>query len=247
MNDDPHTAIPPPSATAAAGATPRRTSRRVFRVLVVTAGVGVLAAMIFFVGSNLFIMWQGGRHRVAGPSDAPNADVAIVLGAKVWPSGTPSNMLQDRLLTGIELYRQGKVGKLLLSGDHGRVSYDEVNAMRAFVLDRGVPPEDVFTDHAGFSTYDTMYRARDVFQVRDALVVTQGFHLDRAVYTARALGLEATGVPADLHVYQNADRFAARDWLARCKALLQLHVLHAQPRFLGPPIPISGDGRATAG
>jgi len=232
---------------AAADATPRRTFRRVFRALVVTASVGLLAAMILFVGSNLFIMWQGGRHRVVGPSEASKAEVAIILGAKVWPTGTPSNMLQDRLLTGIELYRQGKVGKLLLSGDHGRVSYDEVNAMRAFVLDRGVPPEDVFMDHAGFSTYDTMYRARDVFQVRDALVVTQGFHLDRAVYTARALGLDATGVPADLRPYQNARRFAARDWLARCKALLQLHVLHAPPRFLGPPIPISGDGRVTAG
>ena len=217
------------------------------RVLVVTAGAGLLAAMILFVGSNLFIMWQGGRHRVTGPSEAPNAEVAIVLGAKVWPGGTPSNMLEDRLLTGIELYRQGKVGKLLLSGDHGQVDYDEVNAMRTFVLDRGVPPEDVFMDHAGFSTYDTMYRARDVFQVRDALVVTQGFHLDRAVYTARALGLEATGVPADLRPYQNEGRFAARDWLARLKALLQLHVLRSSPRFLGPPIPISGDGRVTAG
>ncbi len=248
MNENPHAATRPSSdAVAAADPTPRRTSRHVFRALVLTAGAGLLAAMILVVGTNLFTMWQGGRHRVAAPSEAPNAEVAIVLGAKVWPSGTPSNMLQDRLLTGIELYHQGKVGKLLLSGDHGRVSYDEVNAMRAFVLDRDVPPEDVFMDHAGFSTYDTMYRARDVFQVRDALVVTQGFHLDRAVYTARALGLEATGVPADLHAYHNAGRFAARDWLARCKALLQLHLLHATPRFLGPPIPISGDGRVTAG
>ena len=234
-------------ADAAADATPRRAPSRVLRAVVVTVGAGILAAALFFIGANLFIMWQGGRHRVAGAGEAPNAEVAIVLGAKVWPGGTPSNMLEDRLLTGIELYRQGKVGKLLLSGDHGRASYDEVNAMRTFVLDRGVPPEDVFMDHAGFSTYDTMYRARDVFQVREALVVTQGFHLDRAVYTARALGLDATGVPADLRPYQNAGRFAARDWLARCKALLQLHLLHARPRFLGPPIPIGGDGRVTAG
>ncbi|MCJ7796137.1 MAG: YdcF family protein [Thermoleophilia bacterium] len=245
MNDDPHAAIPTPSCSD--DATPRRTPRRVFRVLVLTTGAGLLVAIVLFVGSNLFVMWQGGRHRVAGPGEAPNAEVAIVLGAKVWTGGTPSNMLQDRLLTAIELYRQGKVGKLLLSGDHGRAGYDEVNAMRTFVLDRGVPPENVFMDHAGFSTYDTMYRARDVFQVREAIVVTQGFHLDRAVYTARALGLEATGVPADLRPYQNAGRFAARDWLARGKALLQLHVLHARPRFLGPPIPIGGDGRVTAG
>ena len=149
-------------------------------------------------------MWQGGRHRVDGPSNAPSAEVAIVLGAKVWPGGAPSSMLEDRLRTGIELYRPGRVDKLLLSGDHGQSTYDEVNAMRQFVLYRGVPPEDVFMDHAGFSTYDTMYRARDVFQVRDALVVTQGFHLERAVYTARALGMDATGVAADLRPYLNA-------------------------------------------
>jgi SanA protein len=249
VQNDPHATIPPTGATTGTSPRPatRSTSRRAVLVLVVVAGVGLLAATILFVGGNLFIVWQGSRHRVAGPSEAPNAEVAIVLGAKVWPGGTPSNMLEDRLLTGVELYRRGKVGKLLLSGDHGQVGYDEVNAMRTFVLDRGVPPEDVFMDHAGFSTYDTMYRARDVFQVRDALVVTQGFHLDRAVYTARALGLNATGVPADLRPYQNEGRFAARDWVARCKALVQLHVLHSKPRFLGPPIPIGGDGRVTAG
>jgi len=247
VNEDPHLSSPLSSAADAIVTPTRRTSPRVFRGLVVTAGAGLLAATLLFVGSNLFVVWQGGRHGVAGPDQAPTAEVAIILGAKVWGDGTPSNMLQDRLLTGIELYRQGKVKKLLLSGDHARATYDEVNAMRTFVLDRGVPPEDVFMDHAGFSTYDTMYRARDVFQVRDALVVTQGFHLDRAVYTARALGLNATGVPADLRVYQNAGRFAVRDWLARCKALLQLHILRSSPRFLGPPIPIGGDGRTTAG
>ena len=119
--------------------------------------------------------------------------------------------------------------------------------MLDYVLERGVPEEDVFTDHAGFSTYDTIYRARDVFKVTTALVVTQKFHLARAVYTARALGLDATGVRADIQPYGGERRFAIRDWLARVKALWQLHVTKPEPRYLGPAIPIDGDGRTTRG
>lgn len=116
-----------------------------------------------------------------------------------------------------------------------------------WVRGRGVPPEDIFLDHAGFDTLDTMYRAREVFCVRGAVIVTQDFHLDRAVYTARALGLEATGVPADLRLYRDPARYQRREWFARVKALAELHLLRAEPRFLGPQIPITGDGRATAG
>jgi SanA protein len=214
-------------------------------LVAVAAGVAIVAAAVLV--ANLWVAWRGGRGAVAAPGDAPNAQVAIVLGARAWGT-TPSPMLADRLDIGIELYKAGKVPKLLLSGDHGTTAYDEVNTMRAYVLARGVPPADVFTDHAGFSTYDTMYRARDVFQVKRALVVTQGFHLARAVYTARALGLVVTGVPADQHDYPGVTlQLTMRDWLARVKAVLQLHVLHAGPRFLGPPIPITGDGRASLG
>jgi SanA protein len=198
-----------------------------------------------FVAANVIIRVDGHRHSVDSAEQAPAAEVAIVLGARVHPDGTPYPMLADRLDTGIALYKLGKVKKLLLSGDHGTTHYDETNAMRKYVLARGIPEEDVFMDHAGFSTYDTMYRARDVFQVTTALVVTQGFHLDRAVYTARRLGLEATGVPADIQVYSNEFKYTVRDWLARCKALLDLSLLHPLPRFLGPQIPITGDGRAT--
>jgi SanA protein len=156
-------------------------------------------------------------------------------------------MLADRLETAVELYKSGKVDKLLLSGDHGQTTYDEVNAMLAYVRQRGVADEDAFTDHAGFSTYDTMYRARDVFEVRSALVVTQGFHLTRAVYTARVLGIDAVGVAADRRPYAGERQLIVRDWLARVKAFFQLHVTRPEPRYLGPAIPIDGDGRATRG
>lgn len=197
--------------------------------------------------TNMIIVRGAKDHIVDSPEKAPHAQCAIVLGARVTRDGTPFPMLTDRLTIGIRLYEMGKVDKLLLSGDHGQESYDEVNAMLDYALARGVPAEDIFTDHAGFDTYDTMYRARDVFLVESAIVVTQRYHLSRAVYIARTLGLDVVGVEADLQTYNHLARNEAREVLARVKAVLQLHVTHAKPKYLGPAIPITGDGRETRG
>ena len=207
----------------------------------------VFALIVLMLGVGLDVTHSAGAHIVASPEEAPSATAAIVLGARVYPDGTPSPMLADRLATAIQLYKLGKVQKLLLSGDHGTTTYDEVNVMLRYCLDRGIPDQDLFTDHAGFDTYATMYRARDVFKVRDALVVTQDFHLPRAVYIARTLGLDATGVRADIQSYPSEWRFALREWPARVKDFFQLHVTKPKPHFLGPAIPIDGDGRATRG
>lgn len=225
----------------------RRThSRRTLVWTLVAPAVLVVLAAAAVLVPNLLVTRSARDHIVTSAEDAPTAQVAIVLGAKV-SGGMLSPMLLDRVATGVALYQSGKVDKLLLSGDHGQTDYDEVNAMLAYALEQGVPEEDVFTDHAGFSTYETMYRARDVFKVSDALVVTQGFHLPRAVYTARSLGLQATGVEADLRPYFNEGRFALREWPARMKAFFQLHLTKPEPTYLGPEIPIDGDGRATRG
>jgi SanA protein len=225
----------------------RRRSRRVLLWSLVAVGIlGVLAGLAV-LATNLIIIRGADDYIVQDPEDAPHAQCAIVLGARIYEDGTPYPMLADRLETGIELYELGKVDKLLLSGDYGQKDYDEVDAMLEYVLARGVPDEDVFTDYAGFDTYDTMYRARDVFQVETALIVTQSFHLSRAVYTARTLGLEATGVVADLQPYSDEGRNAAREVLARVNAILQLHLTHPGPSYLGPVIPITGDGRQTRG
>ena len=207
----------------------------------------ILAVIVVVLVTSLVTTQSAGSHIVAGAQDAPKAKVAIVLGALVYADGTPSPMLADRLATGVALYKQGTVQKLLLSGDHGQTTYDEVNVMLQYCLYQGIPQEDLFEDHAGFDTYSTMYRARDVFKVTDCLVVTQGFHLPRAVYIARTLGLDATGVVADLRPYPNEWRFALREWPARVKSFFQLHVTKPEPRYLGPVIPIDGDGRATRG
>ncbi|HZD60917.1 MAG TPA: ElyC/SanA/YdcF family protein [Anaerolineae bacterium] len=207
-------------------------------VLVMIPTLSILAANIEIV--------RGGRAGIIQSVDeAPSSQVAIVLGARVLNSGRVSYVLRDRLDTGIDLYRVGKVKKLLLTGDHGRTTYDEANSMRRYVLSKGIPPEDVFMDHAGFNTYDSMYRARDVFEVKDAIVVTQKFHLARSVYTARALGIRAVGIPADKHIYTKALLFDAREVLARTKAFIQLQITNPKPKFLGPKIPITGDGRHT--
>ena len=174
------------------------------------------------------------------------ADCILVLGAYVYPDGTLSHMLEDRVKTGIELYKQGAAPKLLFSGDHGRVNYDEVNAMKAYALAEGVPEEDIFLDHAGFSTYESIYRAEAIFEAEKVIIVTQKYHLYRALYTAEQLGLEAVGVDGALRRYAGQEKQDAREFLARNKEFLNC-IVQPEPTFLGDPIPISGDGRATNG
>ncbi len=212
---------------------PGRRRRIIIWSLIAIGALALLAGLTTLI-TNLIITQGAKAYIVDDLGDLPHAQCAIVLGARIHEDGTPFPMLADRLETGIKLYELGKVDKLLLSGDHGQKSYDEVNAMLDYVLARGVPDQDVFTDHAGFDTYDTMYRARDVFLVESAIVVTQRYHLSRAVYIARTLGLDAVGAEADLQAYLHPVRNEAREILARVKAMMQLHITHAKPKYLGP-------------
>ena len=175
-----------------------------------------------------------------------NADAILVLGARVWDNGQPSGILKDRILTGVELYQSGASDRLLMSGDHGQEDYDEVNAMKDYAVELGVAPEVIFMDHAGFSTYESLYRARDIFQTRTLIIVSQQYHLYRALYVARALGLTAYGVSADLGDYAGMPRFEAREILARMKDFVYA-IFQPLPTYLGDVIPITGDGSATNG
>src|SRR4051812_10456618 len=154
------------------------------------------------------------------------------------PSGKPSVMLADRVRAAEDLYRAHRVGKLLLSGDHGQWSYDEVGAMRKMLLTNGVRPQDIFTDHAGFDTWDSAQRARKVFGARSVVIVTQRFHMARALFDAQRAGLHATGFYADRRNYKAKGKEAAvREYFARVKAIGDA-VTGAHPKFLGPQIPI---------
>jgi len=190
------------------------------------------------------LVYYGGRRHFVTLEEAKPAQAVIVLGALVYSDGRVSPMLADRLETALALYRAGKVDKILVSGDHGRVEYDEVNTMRRYLEERGVPPEDIFMDHAGFDTYDSMYRARAIFACEDVIVVTQEFHLPRALWIANRLGLKAQGVVADRHVYGTEGYYELREAAARIKAFGEV-LVRRKPVFLGPVIPIDGDGRQT--
>lgn len=188
------------------------------------------------------VVVMGGRSRSIGKSDA-----ALVLGAGLRPDGSPSLMLDDRLEVAARLYRQGRVRKVLASGDHGTNEYDEVGAMRARLVGLGVPDEDVFTDHAGFDTWSSVVRAKRVFGATSVTVVTQRFHLSRAVWLARRAGLKVSGVAADLHPYgTKGSEASAREVVARVKSVGEV-LFRREPRFLGPRIDLRGDGRLTSG
>lgn len=177
-------------------------------------------------------------------ADLEDVDCIIVLGCKVWDNGVPSHMLEDRLKRGVALYQLGAAPKLLMSGDHGRVDYDEVDAMKTYAVEAGVPSADVFMDHAGFSTYETVYRARDVFCAKKVIIVTQEYHLYRALYIAEALGLEAYGVDADYRSYVGQLTRDVREILARVKDAGSC-LFKPEPTYLGETIPIWGSGELT--
>lgn len=177
------------------------------------------------------------QYRYAHVSRVPPERVAIVLGAGVRPDGRLSRMLAERVSAGAELYKNGRVTKLLMTGDNSSADYDEVTAMRTFAIRQGVAAEDITLDYAGFSTYESCYRARAVFGVSRAVVVTQQFHLARAVYTCRQLGVDAAGLGTpDWGVYRDGlmVRYSLREMLATLKALWEVHVTKPLPTYLGP-------------
>ena len=204
--------------------------------------------LIFAAVINLAVVMGGGRNIVSEEEAAEKgADCIIVLGAGLLPDGTPNRMLCDRLDKAIELYMSGAADKMIMSGDHGKKNYDEVNAMKNYALDRGVPDDDVFMDHAGFSTYETMYRAKAIFRVERPIIVTQKYHLYRAVYVAEKLGLDACGVDSYRVTYTGQRMRDVREAAARIKDFFSC-IFKPTPTYLGDEIPISSNvGGVTAG
>lgn len=176
-------------------------------------------------------------------SKLENIDCIIILGAGIW-GDKPSPMLEDRLLQGIELYNNNVSTKIIMSGDHGREEYDEVNIMKEFAIEKGVPSENIFMDHAGFSTYESIYRAKEIFEADKIVIVTQKYHLYRALHIANSLGIEAYGVGADPRQYVGAMYREIREILARNKDFVKC-LFKPEPTYLGETIPVSGNGNAT--
>jgi len=215
-----------------------------FFIAVIIIAAALLTASLII---NITMIKSMEKYVYSNISDIPPRPAVMVLGAQIRGK-TLSPILRDRVNGGIALVRSGKGGKLLLSGDHGDIYYDEVNAMRLYVLENApeIPHEDIFMDHAGFSTWDSMYRARDVFEVKELLIVTQKFHISRAVCMARSLGINAIGygLPDEQFGIQSLAAWQFREYFARLKAVYSI-VFNIKPKYLGDKIPITGDGRAT--
>jgi SanA protein len=202
--------------------------------------IALAALVVGVVATNATIYLASRQYIYANVSEAPKAEIALVPGAAVSSEGVLSPIFIDRLDTAIALYSAGKVSKILVSGDNSTDVQNEVNPARLYLIQKGVPDSAIFLDHAGFNTYSTMYRARDIFGVSSILISTQSFHLPRAVFIARLLGIDARGVNADVgHILF---RNYVREVFADEKAVLDL-VFQTKPKYLGDPIPIGGDGR----
>lgn len=207
---------------------------------IIIAGKLLLALCFLIVFINVYIKITTRKSIYDNIDNLPKSHVAIVLGAKVMANGQPSNYLKERLDKSIELYNAGIIKRFLLSGDHGKKYYDEVTNMKAYLKKHTIPEKDIFLDHAGFDTYSTMKRAKKVFMVEEAIIVSQKFHLPRAVYLAHKSGIAASGIIADKQAKGNTIYLELREVFARIKAFFNV-LLNRSPKFLGSPIPITAD------
>lgn len=204
----------------------------------VLASVILLLNLIVILSSERSIYEAGDEILTEG-----SYDCILILGCGVKPDGTPSHMLYDRIATGVSLYKEGIAPKLLMSGDHSSDDYDEVTVMKNTAVGMGVPPEDIFMDHVGLSTYESMVRAAEKFGVTSCVVVTQDYHLTRAIYTADFCGIDAVGCPANLRSYSAQEWRDLREMLARCKAVAD--GIFRPDVETGAPVDIHGDGNVT--
>ena len=205
----------------------------------------MIAIGLIVLGINFYVK-SSTKNQIIENGDYSNLegiDCIIVLGAGIW-GDSPSPMLQDRLLQGIDLYEKGVSSKIIMSGDHGREEYDEVNVMKQYAIYNGVPSEDIFMDHAGFSSYESIYRAKEIFGAKNVVIVTQKYHLYRALHIANSLGIEAYGVGADPRQYVGAMYREMREILARNKDFVKC-LFKPEPTYLGESIPVSGSGDVT--
>lgn len=209
-------------------------------------GIIILVLIVLIVITiNFYVRLSTKRQIIkeTNYSDLKDIDCIIVLGAAIW-GDKPSPMLEDRLLEAIKLYKNNVAPKIIMSGDHGREEYDEVNIMKEFAVQRGVPSEDIFMDHAGFSTYDSVYRAKEIFNANKVIIVTQEYHLYRSLYIANRMGLEGYGVGADPREYTGKGKREFREIIARNKDFVK-SIFKPKATYLGEKIPLTESGDIT--
>ena len=215
--------------------------KKMFKILIVIA----IISIILVLSINFYVVGIA-KNKMIKDNDyslLKDVDCILILGAGIW-GDKPSPMLQDRLDEGVKLYKEGIASKIIMSGDHGREEYDEVNIMKEYAIEQGVPSEDIFMDHAGFSTYESIYRAKEIFDADNIVIVTQEYHLYRALYIADKLNINAYGVNSDPRKYSGQTFRELREILARNKDFINC-IIKPEPTYLGESIPVSGDGDIT--
>lgn len=218
--------------------------KKIIKIMICFTTIFLLFLLIIFIVN--FYVKQSTRNKILTEKeylDLKDIDCILVLGAGVW-GDKPSPMLKDRLDKAIALYKKGISTKIIMSGDHGKKDYDEVNTMKDYAKELGVPSEDIFMDHAGFSTYDSIYRAKEIFQAKKVVIVTQEYHLYRALYISKSLGVQAYGVMAESKKYGAQVYREMREILARNKDVIKC-ILKPNPTYLGQEIPVNGNGDVT--
>lgn len=213
--------------------------RKIIKYIVII----ILLLAIILLGINYYVKVSTKKRIVDDYNNLSDIDAIIILGAGVR-NHRPSLMLEDRLQKGLELYNNDVSGKIIVSGDHGSDDYDEVNIMKSYIICNGVPTSNVFMDHAGFSTYDSIYRAKEIFLAKKVVIVSQEYHLYRALYIADKLGLDAYGVKAEPKEYYGDNYRELREIIARIKDFFKV-IIKPKPTYLGDVIPVSGDGNVT--
>ena len=208
--------------------------------------IGIVLILLVALGTilvNLIVVLSTKGQIVESKEKDEEYDAILVLGCGVWDTD-PSPLLKERLDKAVELYKNGYAKKIIMSGDHGRDNYDEVNVMKKYAIDNGIPSSDIFMDHAGFKTYDSVYRARDIFKVKSMIIVTQEYHLYRALYISNALGVKVIGIDYTYVRLVGQTSRDMREILARIKAFIMC-IIKPKPTYLGEEIPITGDGDIT--
>ncbi len=200
----------------------------------------ILCILILVTTSSIYfyVYCSGNDSIYHSIDDVEPKPVAIVFGAGYYESGKLSAILQDRVDTAIRLYKKGKVKKILMTGANNTSKYDEPSAMKRYAVSMSIPKDDIVLDYAGFRTYDSLYRARDIFMVKSAILVTQRYHLYRALYTAKKLGIDAIGMQSDMRRYLREDWYKTREFFAIILNFLETNITKPKPKFLGEKIPI---------
>ena len=219
----------------------KRKINRMIKIMI----IGIIILMIAIFSLNIYVV-NNTKNEIVKEENVSNiegVDCILILGAGIW-GDKPSPMLEDRLKEGIVLYKQGTTKKIIMSGDHSREDYDEVKIMKEYAESEGVPSEDIFMDHAGFSSYDSVYRAKEIFGVQKMIIVTQKYHLYRSLYVAKKLGIEAYGIESNLRTYPGQVFREIREILARDKDYFKC-IMKPEASIMGEKISLDGSGDIT--